>query len=308
MKDLGNLQKMLKTAKEMQERLQREMAEMRIDGTSGGGMVNVTLDGQKNLISVRLDPKSSNRDDIEMLQDLIVAAFNDAAGQGRRADGGQAEQPGRRTQDPGALLMFDYAQPLQRLIEELKRIPGIGAKTAQRIAFYILGLPQEDAERLAESIRRPGSRFSIARSATTSPTSTPVRCAPMEINATRTRSVSSRSPTTSRPSRRPGIYHGRYHVLLGNAGSASRRRPGRAPAGQARPERVEKGQFREVIIATNPTAEGRGDRPSTWPRSLRTHGVRLTRLAMGLPVGSDIDFADQVTIRKALEGRTELKE
>jgi DNA-binding YbaB/EbfC family protein len=79
MKDLGNLQKMLKTAKEMQERLQKELAELRIEGTSGGGMVNVVLDGQKNLISVRLDAEVVNRDDIEMLQDLIVAAFNDAS-------------------------------------------------------------------------------------------------------------------------------------------------------------------------------------------------------------------------------------
>jgi DNA-binding YbaB/EbfC family protein len=79
MKDLGNLQKMLKTAKEMQERLQKELAELRIEGTSGGGMVNVVLDGQKNLISVRLDAEVVNRDDIEMLQDLIAAAFNDAS-------------------------------------------------------------------------------------------------------------------------------------------------------------------------------------------------------------------------------------
>lgn len=79
MKDIGNLQKMLKTAKEMQERLQKELAELRIEGTSGGGMVNVVLDGQKNLISVRLDPEVVNRDDIEMLQDLILAAFNDAS-------------------------------------------------------------------------------------------------------------------------------------------------------------------------------------------------------------------------------------
>jgi DNA-binding YbaB/EbfC family protein len=79
MKDIGNLQKMLKTAKEMQERLQKELAELRIEGTSGGGMVNVVLDGQKNLISVRLDPEVVNKDDIEMLQDLILAAFNDAS-------------------------------------------------------------------------------------------------------------------------------------------------------------------------------------------------------------------------------------
>jgi hypothetical protein len=79
MKDLGNLQKMLKQAKEMQDKLQRELSELRLEGTSGGGMVSITLDGQKNLVAVRLDPEVISRDDVEMLQDLIVAAFNDAA-------------------------------------------------------------------------------------------------------------------------------------------------------------------------------------------------------------------------------------
>ncbi len=78
MKGVANLQKMIKAAKEMQEKLQKELAEMRIEGTSGGGMVTVTLDGQKNLMSVRIDPEVVNKDDVEMLQDLILAAFNDA--------------------------------------------------------------------------------------------------------------------------------------------------------------------------------------------------------------------------------------
>ena len=79
MKDLGHLQKMLKQAKEMQDKLQKELAELRVEGTSGGGIVSLTLDGQKNLVAVRLDPQVVDRADIEMLQDLIVAAFNDAA-------------------------------------------------------------------------------------------------------------------------------------------------------------------------------------------------------------------------------------
>ncbi len=78
MKNVGNIQKMLKTAKEMQEKLQKEMAEMRIEGSSGGGMVSVVLDGTKNLISLKIDPEVINKDDPEMLQDLIIAAFNDA--------------------------------------------------------------------------------------------------------------------------------------------------------------------------------------------------------------------------------------
>lgn len=78
MKSVANLQKMLKTAKEMQDKMQRELAEMRVEGASGGGMVTVTLDGTKNLISIRIDPEVVNKEDIEMLQDLIIAAFNDA--------------------------------------------------------------------------------------------------------------------------------------------------------------------------------------------------------------------------------------
>lgn len=79
MKNLGQLQKMLQTAKDMQEKMQKELAELRIEGTSGGGMVAVTLDGHKNLAAIRLDPEVVNPSDIEMLQDLIVAAVRDAA-------------------------------------------------------------------------------------------------------------------------------------------------------------------------------------------------------------------------------------
>jgi len=78
MKGVPNLQKMLKTAKEMQEKLQKELAEMRIEGSSGGGMVTVILDGTKSLMSIQIDPEVVNKEDVEMLQDLIMAAFNDA--------------------------------------------------------------------------------------------------------------------------------------------------------------------------------------------------------------------------------------
>ncbi len=78
MKNFTNLQKMLKNAKEMQEKLQRELAEMRIEGSSGGGMVTVVLDGTKAIHSLRIDPEVVNKEDVEMLQDLIIAAFHDA--------------------------------------------------------------------------------------------------------------------------------------------------------------------------------------------------------------------------------------
>lgn len=79
MKGMGDLNRMIKTAKEMQERMQKEMAELRVEGSSGGGMVVVTVDGQKNLLALKLDPEVVSKDDVDMLQDLVVAAFNDAA-------------------------------------------------------------------------------------------------------------------------------------------------------------------------------------------------------------------------------------
>ena len=78
MKGMGNLHKMMKQAKEMQDNLQRELGEMRITGSSGGGMIEVILDGNRNLISIKIDPEVVNKDDVDMLQDLISAAFNDA--------------------------------------------------------------------------------------------------------------------------------------------------------------------------------------------------------------------------------------
>ncbi|HSA94684.1 MAG TPA: YbaB/EbfC family nucleoid-associated protein [Acidobacteriota bacterium] len=79
MKNVLDLQKMIKQAKEMQDRLQKELGEMRVEGSSGGGMVTVVLDGHKALLSIRIEPEVAGKDDVEMLQDLIVAAFNDAA-------------------------------------------------------------------------------------------------------------------------------------------------------------------------------------------------------------------------------------
>jgi recombination protein RecR len=201
--------------------------------------------------------------------------------------------------------MFDYAQPLQRLIEELKRIPGIGAKTAQRIAFYILGLPQEDAERLAESIRTAKKQVfycSVCNNITQ------VDPCPLCTDGQRDPETLCivEEPFNISSIEKTGIYNGRYHVLLGTLAPLRGIGPDELRLEKV-VERVERGRFKEIIIATNPTADGEAT-ALYIARILKDHGVKLTRLAMGLPVGSDLDFADQVTIRKSLEGRTELKE
>jgi recombination protein RecR len=201
--------------------------------------------------------------------------------------------------------MFDYAQPLHQLIEELRKIPGIGAKTAQRIAFHILGLPQEDADRLAESIREVKKKIfycSVCNNIT--------HVDPCQMCADGERSNEFlcvvEEPYNISSIEKTGIYQGRYHVLLGTLAPLRGIGPDELRL-EKLIQRVEKGNFQEIILATNPTAEGEAT-ALFLVRMLNKYPVKLTRLAMGLPVGSDIDFADQVTIKKAIEGRTELKE
>jgi recombination protein RecR len=201
--------------------------------------------------------------------------------------------------------MFDYAQPLHVLIEELMRIPGIGAKTAQRIAFYLLSLPQEDADRLAEAIRDAKRKIfycSVCNNIT--------HVDPCQVCSDSNRSDELlcivEEPYNISSIEKTGIFHGRYHVLLGTLAPLRGVGPDELRL-EKLTQRVENGRFKEIIIATNPTAEGEAT-AIYLVRILKKFPIKLTRLAMGLPVGSDIDFADQVTIKKALEGRTELTE
>ena len=201
--------------------------------------------------------------------------------------------------------MFEYAAPLHELIEELRKIPGIGAKSAQRIAFYLLSLPHEDVDRLAETIREAKRRIfycSVCNSIT--------HVDPCLIctDANRRDDVLCvvEEPFNVSSIEKTGAYHGRYHVLLGALSPLK----GRGPD-ELRPEkflrRIENGAYTEIILATNPTVDGEATALFLM-KLLKRFNIRVTRLAMGLPVGSDLDFADQVTIKKALEGRTELNE
>jgi recombination protein RecR len=201
--------------------------------------------------------------------------------------------------------MFEYAQPLNRLIEELRKIPGIGAKTAQRIAFYLLSLPQEEADGLAEAIsqaRRLIFYCSICNNIT--------HIEPCLICRDEDRSDAElcivEEPYNISSIEKTGAYRGRYHVLLGTLAPLKGKGPDDLGLNKLL-ERLRKGRFQEVILATNPTVEGEAT-AVYLARLLKDLPLRLTRLAMGLPVGADMDFADQVTIKKALEGRTEFRE
>ena len=199
--------------------------------------------------------------------------------------------------------MKELAQPIARLVEELKRLPGIGQKTALRLAFHLLRQPAEDVERLAEAIvaaRQNLRTCSVCHNLTDqdpcdfcrSPDRNPKQICVVEsaqdiVNLERT-----------------GRYQGLYHVLGGVI----------APLQGVGPEqlnikslmaRLEKNTVDELIVATNPTAEG--DATALYlARLLKPLGVRVTRLAMGIPIGGELEYADSVTLQHALDGRREL--
>lgn len=201
--------------------------------------------------------------------------------------------------------MLDQEHPLTRLIEELKKIPSIGAKTAQRIAFYIIGLPQVEVDSLAQAIKDAKQNIFYC-----STCNSLTHVDPCEYCADKRRDDEVlcivEEPFNISSIEKAGAFRGVYHVLHGTLSPLKGMGPDELNTDKLI-ERVKDGHYKEIILATNPTAEGEAT-ALYLAKLLNEFNIKLTRLAMGLPVGSDIDFADQVTIKKALEGRTELKE
>ncbi|MCX7793072.1 MAG: recombination mediator RecR [Thermodesulfovibrionales bacterium] len=191
---------------------------------------------------------------------------------------------------------------IENLIEELTKLPGIGRKTAQRLAFYILSMPAEEAKAIGKAIievkekaRFCSQCFNITDSELCEICSNPSR--------DRKRICVVEEPSNIAVIERTGVFKGLYHVLLGNISPLD---GGNMNSVKLREllERVSLG-VDEVIIATNPNT--RGELTAQYIRELlKPYGVKVTRIAYGLPMGSDIEFADEVTLGKALEGRREI--
>jgi recombination protein RecR len=201
--------------------------------------------------------------------------------------------------------MLHQDHPLHRLIEEVKKLPGVGAKSAQRIAFHLIGLPQTEVDRLADSIKDAKKSIFFCSVCNSLTHIDPCRyCTSEEVDDDFLCIVE--EPFNISSIEKTAIYNGRYHVLRGALSPLKGIGPDELKIEQLL-KRIKEGNFKEIIIATNPTVDGEST-ALFLVKLLKDFGIKLTRLAMGLPVGSDIDFADQVTIRKALEGRTELSE
>ena len=199
--------------------------------------------------------------------------------------------------------MPDFAEPLARLIAEFKRLPGIGQKSAQRLAFHVLRAGREDAEHLAQALLDVKDKLGLCRICNNiSDSDLCTYCAD-----------SNRDPhvvcVVEEPHNIVGIettrqFEGRYHVLHG-ALSPLRGIGPESLKLKNLVERIGEGEIQEVIVATNPTVEGEAT-AVYLARLLKPLGVKVTRIGMGIPVGSDLEFADEVTISKAMEGRREM--
>ena len=198
-----------------------------------------------------------------------------------------------------------YAHPLRRLITELSRLPGIGEKTAARIAFHILSCSKEQALDLAQAIARVKEEITLCTSCFTFTDDDPCRiCRDLSRNNEVICVVE--TPGDLIALERSGVFKGKYHVLHGVLSPLS----GIGPENLRIKEliaRVEKGGVREIILATNPTVEG-GTTALYLSKLLKPFSIRVTRIAQGVPMGGDIEYLDEVTLGKAIEGRTEISE
>jgi recombination protein RecR len=204
--------------------------------------------------------------------------------------------------------MLDYAEPVTKLIDEFKRLPSIGQKSAQRLAFHILRTPEAEVERLIDALREVKQRItecSICNNLT-------------DINPCHFCSLPSRDhsmlciveqPYDLVAVEKTRSYKGLYHVLHGSLSPIRGMRPSDLRLDnllpRLKPENNDGVEMQEVILATNPNTEGEAT-ANYISRLLKPLGLRVTRLAMGMPVGSDLEYVDEVTMDKALTNRHEM--
>jgi recombination protein RecR len=204
--------------------------------------------------------------------------------------------------------MLEYAEPVTKLIDELKRLPGIGHKSAQRLAFHIMRATENDLERLTAAIREVKQRIVQCSVCNNLTDIDPCRIC---VSPTRDHSVICivEEPHSLVAVEKTRSFKGVYHVLHGSLSPIRHIGPNELHLAnllpRLKPENNEGLEVTEVILATNPTTEGEAT-ANYISRLLKPLGLRVTRIAMGMPVGSDLEYVDEVTMDKALANRHEI--
>ncbi|MEK6525633.1 MAG: recombination mediator RecR [Nitrospirota bacterium] len=200
-------------------------------------------------------------------------------------------------------MSLDQQGLLARLIRELVRLPGIGQKTAQRLAFHMLKTESEEALRLADAIRAVKEGLAFCRQCRNIAEGELCEFC-LDPKRDRTKILVVEEPSTLYAIERTGGFRGLYHVLLGSLSPLDGIGPSDIRA-QDLVDRLKDGGVQEVILATSPTIEGEAT-AIYLTKLIKPHGVRVSRIAYGIPVGMDLEYADEVTLIKSIEGRRDL--
>jgi recombination protein RecR len=200
-------------------------------------------------------------------------------------------------------VSIDQNGLLTRLIRELVRLPGIGQKTAQRLAFHVLKAEREEAIRLADAIRAVKEGLSFCQQCRNIAEGELCEFC-LDPKRDHTKILVVEEPSTLYAIERAGGFRGLYHVLLGSLSPLDGVGPADIRA-QDLADRVKEGGIQEVILATSPTIEGEAT-AIYLTKLIKPYGARVSRIAYGIPVGMDIEYADEVTLIKSIEGRREL--
>jgi recombination protein RecR len=198
---------------------------------------------------------------------------------------------------------MSYPEPLARLVDQLKKLPGIGAKSAQRLAFHILRTPRDEADRLCAAIRDVKERVTYCSVCSNTTDIDPCAYCASETRNHRMICVVE-EPQNVAAVEKIRDYKGVYHVLMGALSPLQGIGPDELKI-KSLLARVGQGGVDEIILATNPNVEGEAT-ALYLARLLKPLGVKVTRIAMGVPMGSDLEYTDEVTMHKAMEGRREV--
>ena len=283
----GNMNNLMKQAQRMQRQMEenkRALEEKEFTASAGGGAVEVVINGKKELKSLTISPDAVDPDDVEMLQDMIIAAMGEATKQ----------------VDAESEKLFGG---INKLIDELAALPGIGNKSAQRLAFYIIGMSPQRVKHLADTIVNAKEHVTYCK---VCQNLTDEEVCPICGNANRDHSTimvveNSRDLAAYE---KTGKYKGVYHVLHGAISPMLGIGPGDIKLKELI-KRLGEEEVSEVIIATNSSLEGETTAMYV-SKLIKPTGIKVTRIASGVPVGGDLEYIDEVTLLRALEGRTEL--